>query len=305
MAWVRLDDGWINNRKIQRATAQERLLWIVAITYANQNLTDGVVPHEDLPWIGKLSDVNPDEAVAAADRLVTLGLFERHERGYLIHDYADFQPLRDEIEAARTKKRQAGRKGGLAKANNRLAGASHGAKQPPNSDVAKLYPDPDPDPRDIAYLSPGDAAASRQRGSLNRDGVRSITPECFESLRVSYPSVDINHELQKYRGHKVAACYADEGVGFEAWLARGAEMRRGDRVRASNPAGVTRIDDPSNAANWVHQRQRVGSTGSDDANYALSGAADCEGGAIEPIVTYHEATTERRRVNVSAASMES
>ena len=72
--------------------------------------TSGMVGEDvDMAWVIRL--------------LVEAGLWEEVPGGYRVHDYLDYQPSKDEVITEREKKREAGRKGGLASAQARRARA--------------------------------------------------------------------------------------------------------------------------------------------------------------------------------------
>jgi hypothetical protein len=72
-----------------------------------------------------------------AERLVEAGLWIPEEGGYRIHDYLVWQNSKDEIEDVRSKRVEAGRKGGKQKASNLLASA----KQTPSNQPSKTVPE--------------------------------------------------------------------------------------------------------------------------------------------------------------------
>lgn len=102
MSWVWLDDGIDEHPKVARAEAavgDSGLATMVrAIAYSNRNLTDGFVP---TTVAAALTRHRKPAAVAQA--LVAAVLWEPVEGGFLVHDYADYQELREEIEAKRAK----------------------------------------------------------------------------------------------------------------------------------------------------------------------------------------------------------
>jgi len=126
MPWVALDDGWTDHPKLvglcEHPTSQidAEWLWVRLLTYCNRYLTDGVVKVAALPTIGPVMPVKRKRQAISA--LVRGGLLEDHEKpgGYwLIHNYTEWQPSKAEVEAKRAKRREAGRKGGLASGASR------------------------------------------------------------------------------------------------------------------------------------------------------------------------------------------
>jgi len=126
MAWVALDDAFLDNPKIIAAGPHATLLYVAAIAWSNRNLTDGFIPAGKVAtlvnWEGALSHIplasDAGEEVCTghrirgdrcAERLLELRLWHEADGGYLIHDYPEYQRLREEIlaERARSAIRQA------------------------------------------------------------------------------------------------------------------------------------------------------------------------------------------------------
>ena len=116
MAWAKVCDTLHSHPKARRAGLPALGLHLLALSYCGAYLTDGFV---DQPWL--------DERLRGRERrlpgqLVDAGLWEPAEGGFLVHDFLDLNPSREEIERRRRDRADAGRKGGLAKA----AGSSNG-----------------------------------------------------------------------------------------------------------------------------------------------------------------------------------
>jgi hypothetical protein len=120
MPWFKVDDNLHSHNKIRKLLADDPAalaLWTVAGSWSSDNLTDGLIPDHQLPW---LSPAGADEL---ARKLVAAGLWRRVKGGYQFHQWsADGDgtrrnPTREEVENERRKKAEAGRKGGLARAN--------------------------------------------------------------------------------------------------------------------------------------------------------------------------------------------
>jgi hypothetical protein len=100
-----------------------------------------------------------NNAQAEADVLVEAGLWVVVEDGWAFHDYAEYQPLKAEIEAKTEKRAAAGRRGGSKSQANR--------KQTASNSEANVNPVPNP--------KPNPSALTEQRGR------RSVVSE--KSLR--------------------------------------------------------------------------------------------------------------------------
>lgn len=124
MGWVRLDDAFYDHPKVQEVGPLGLALWVTSIAWSNRNLTDGFVPRAKAKtlldwegvawhmWRGEIVGGGEDaEALDVAAALVNAGLWVEADGGFRIHDYHDYQPSKDEVEAGRRQKQEAGRKG--------------------------------------------------------------------------------------------------------------------------------------------------------------------------------------------------
>ena len=97
MAWVRLDDSYGRNPKVLAAGPLCRDLYILALCWCNNQLSDGYIPSSII------CTLSPGLRAAGriASRLVELGLWEQVPGGYQVHDYAEYQPTREEVLSRR------------------------------------------------------------------------------------------------------------------------------------------------------------------------------------------------------------
>ena len=128
MGWVKIDDQFAGHPKVTAAGPQAGWLFVAGLCYAGQHLTDGFIPSSALPLIYGTKRL--------AERLVSAGMWETAEGGYIIHDYLVYQPTKAKVLAERdaAKQRMFGRRSG-----------EHGAKSGRTSPA----PVPDPDPVDL------------------------------------------------------------------------------------------------------------------------------------------------------------
>ncbi len=105
MPWAKLDDGFTDHPKIIDAGPLAGWLFVCGLTYSARLLTDGFVPQGQ---VRKLADV--DNAMDLASRLVEVGLWERTDGGFRIHDYLEYNPsaaqVKDERKAAQERMRR-------------------------------------------------------------------------------------------------------------------------------------------------------------------------------------------------------
>ena len=93
MGWVRIESAVFAHPKLGRVPKATRWVWVAGIAYANEHLTDGLVPVEQLRTI----DANAKDARL----LVAAGLWEPVDGGWQIHDYGQYQASRAEVQAGR------------------------------------------------------------------------------------------------------------------------------------------------------------------------------------------------------------
>ena len=110
MPWGRLDDSLYDHPKLD-ALGPAKLagvgLWALAISWSNRWLTDGIVPADRIRKLGGTATI--------AERLVVAGLFDRCDESYRIHDFLKFNNSAEQVMAKREQRREAGRRGGLAR----------------------------------------------------------------------------------------------------------------------------------------------------------------------------------------------
>jgi hypothetical protein len=115
VTWTRLDDGFWSNPKIVAAGNEAAGVYARALAYCGNHLTEGHVPDQVMQFIaGKRKPIN---------QLVDVGLVERNGTGYLIPDFLEFNPTKDEALAMKEKRAEAGRRGGIASGRTRQARA--------------------------------------------------------------------------------------------------------------------------------------------------------------------------------------
>lgn len=101
MAWVKLDDQFADHPKVNAAGPLASWLYVCGLTYCARQLTDGFIPAAQ---IRKLADV--DNAGELASILVSVGLWEQVEGGYMAHDYLKYNPTAAQVKAEREATRQ-------------------------------------------------------------------------------------------------------------------------------------------------------------------------------------------------------
>lgn len=168
MAWVRLEDTFPEHPKIAEVGGDAAWLHVCGIAYCNRNLTDGFIPDGAL---GQLSDRRSPRKLA--QKLDAVGIWHRDpdRRGYVVHDYLDYNPTRAEVEAERAKKHEvkvnAGRLGGVASgvARRKHNGSKPEANMEAEREQNEAPTRPDPTRPDIGLVLDDDDLVNRPPGS--------------------------------------------------------------------------------------------------------------------------------------------
>lgn len=93
-------------------------LHALALSYCSAYLTDGFLPHNQIPRLaGDLSVLLPEgEPWGLVKRLIEAGLWEEADGGFTIHDFLDYNPSKRETLQLRKLRAKSGQAGGQASA---------------------------------------------------------------------------------------------------------------------------------------------------------------------------------------------
>ena len=103
--WFKVDDSFFSNPKTAMLSDGATALWLRAGSWSAQQLTDGFIPARMVPMFRGTDD--------SVNELCDAGLWERDDErdGYRFHDWEDYQPDGDEVDALRRKRSEAGKRG--------------------------------------------------------------------------------------------------------------------------------------------------------------------------------------------------
>jgi hypothetical protein len=112
MAWARIDDGFVDHPKILRIWNRCPAaigLHVRAIAYCSKHLTDGVIPAVAVQSLSPVQSERDEQTTTLVDE----GAWYQDERSetFVIHDFLDYQPTREEVADRRKKDRDRKRAG--------------------------------------------------------------------------------------------------------------------------------------------------------------------------------------------------
>lgn len=117
MPWFKVDDALAFHIKALSAGNQALGLWVRAGSWSMQQLSDGFVP---APMVTALGGGHKD-----AKALVHAGLWHQVDGGFQFHDWEEYQPTREQVEAERAaaaermRQVRSGKRSGEVRANVR------------------------------------------------------------------------------------------------------------------------------------------------------------------------------------------
>lgn len=252
MPWARFDDRFPSNRKVRLLSDAAFRLYVSAICWSAENLTDGVVKKTELRLV---SDVKA--ASRRAQELVEAGLFEALEGdGWKIHDYHEYNPTAEQVRAdraAKTARQQRWRKkkeGGAPDPEppsnkpdvDASTDASRNASRDGAGDAAPRARVPDPTrpvPTDVVDVD-GDRAGSEPPDldhlaptPIEIDGFQ-LTDSMRRWANATHPAVDIEHSTAQFVSH-----YRSTGARRRSWPDAWQKWIRDDARRTPTPAQST------------------------------------------------------------------
>lgn len=240
MTWFKVDDALHSHPKVMAAPLAALGLWVVAGSWSAANLTDGFVAVQVLPRL------HPD-AVTLADELVTAGLWKRAKGGYQFHDWANYQPSRDDVLEER-------RKWAEKKAKQRSAKKSPGDTQ-----------------GDSPGESQGSRSRSRPEGSKEPSKPRKRAtqiPDPFELtdamkqwVRDNTPNIDGWRQHQMFIDHHRSkeTVFKDWTAAWRNWMRKAQGFAEDNAVRRGDPS--TRIISATEERCGKHPRQPAAACG--------------------------------------------
>lgn len=164
MAWVKIDDGFMRHPKAHAAGLHGRALFISGLCWCAASRTDGRIPMSMIPMLAMEAGVKSTAAAAVADARLWHRPLEQCDsefcpayrspvgrEEFVVHDWFYYQPSRDEVDAKRFARAEAGRQGGLRSGETRRRSRpeANASSKPEANASALVEPqglEPRPDP---------------------------------------------------------------------------------------------------------------------------------------------------------------
>lgn len=108
--WLKIDDSFHDHPKVVEAGNAAVGLWVKCLAWSSRHLTDGHIPAAVVRQLGTQKD---------ADTLTRVGLWQTNGDGVTVPDYLDYNPSADEVRDQRSKRAEAGRRGGIRSGEKR------------------------------------------------------------------------------------------------------------------------------------------------------------------------------------------
>lgn len=233
--WFKVDDSFFSNPKTAMLSDGATALWLRSGSWSAQQLTGGFIPARMVPMFRGSDD--------SVRELCDVGLWERDDErdGYWFHDWSDYQPDGEEVDALRRKRSEAGKRGADRRwkrktvdengKNGKTDGKCHGkpmanAWQVDGKSMANSCPVPVP--------VPDKKEKEEYSSSFSKESVKDFgeSRECGETdktLAVEYPNLDLESAWLAF-----ADRHQDETHTVNDWM----RLWKGWCQRRANMSGI-------------------------------------------------------------------
>lgn len=100
MAWLRIDDGFVDHERVENLSDKAFRLHVTAMCLCARKLTDGHLSTKDIKVARTLVGAGP----RTVDELRTAGLWEQNgDDGLKVRDYLDYNPSAEDVREERRK----------------------------------------------------------------------------------------------------------------------------------------------------------------------------------------------------------
>lgn len=198
--WFKVDDSFYSNPKTAMLSDGATALWLRSGSWSAQQLTGGFVPARMVPMF-RGSDDSVRELCDAG-----LWAYDEQKDGYQFHDWSDYQPDGEEVDALRKKRSEAGKRGANRRwgkpengKNGKTDGKCHSkpmanAWQTDGKSMANACPVPVPVPdkkEEEYYSSSKEMTLAMFQGSRELAAANSM-------MRATYPNLDLKNSWDAF-----------------------------------------------------------------------------------------------------------
>jgi hypothetical protein len=106
MAWLKIDDGFVEHSRVETLTDRAFRLHVSALCLCARKLTDGRLTDLDARVVRTIARASAKHVA----ELEGCGLWEREPHGYAIRDYLDYNPSAEQVRKDREEARERMRK---------------------------------------------------------------------------------------------------------------------------------------------------------------------------------------------------
>lgn len=223
MPWVKLDDRFPSHRKVALLSDRAFRLHVSAICWCAENLTDGRIGDRELPLVAHIRGIK-----ATAKQLEEAGVWDRTDDGWMIHDYLDYNPSREQVLLERKKNAERQERFRQRK-SGKPTPPSNGSRNGSSNGVTNDGRKRDGDTNATRQRHDGDTnatrndAASREGSQLTaiRNGVTNDAPSRPVPVVPTYVGTTAG-KAERTNGfpdalQPLAAALAAAGLGAVAW----------------------------------------------------------------------------------------
>lgn len=230
--WFKVDDSFYSNPKTAMLSDGATALWLRSGSWSAQQLTGGFVPARMVPMF-RGSDDSVRELCDAG-----LWAYDEQKDGYQFHDWSDYQPDGEEVDALRKKRSEAGKRGANRRwgkpengKNGKTDGKCHSkpmanAWQTDGKSMANSCPVPVPVPE---KKEKEEYSSSFSKESVKDFGESRECGETDRTLAVEYPNLDLESAWLAFAGR-----HQDETRAIGDWT----RLWKGWCQRRANMSGI-------------------------------------------------------------------
>jgi hypothetical protein len=171
MTWAKIDTGFCDDPKIERAGPTGALYYLAAVLYCKQHFTDGVVP----PGRARLLSAALIDPLAGQEAALDAGLIEVSLDGTVrIPSWRTWNPPADQEKAARRAQSEGGRKGAARRWRGVAHSSPHGVTHMPDKSREEVEVRPSGRTSTEGSSSDEEAPSSRRKREPVWDGLEEV-----------------------------------------------------------------------------------------------------------------------------------